>query len=158
MKVLYNHYKDKPTIIIGDRIINGCQDFTIDQLDDMCNRYEVTDKQKQQVIDVYKQHMIDGDDNIDQFLKDDQSVHFAIAQHGNDGHRDVLVNDMDWSVRRSVALYGNDKHRDVLVNDKEWSVRRAVAQYGNDGHRDVLVNDKEDGVCISVAQYRNEIK
>ena len=155
MKVLHNHHYGKPTILIHDRIINGCQDFTIEQLDEICSQYDVPADEKQQVLDAYTGKSTE--EEINQYINDDDpSVRKAVAIYGNDKHRDQLVNDDYWGVRYAVAQYGNDKHRDQLLSDDHWRVRNAVAIYGTDQHREILMNDDYWLVRDAVAQYKNK--
>ena len=82
MKVLRNHFDGNPTIFIDDKIINGCQSFTINQLDKVCEEYEVPLKMKQDVLDNYT-----GKDptkeEILSFVRDEgEYVRRAVAEQG----------------------------------------------------------------------------
>jgi len=79
----------------------------------------------------------------------------AVAQYGNDSHRDKLIKDKNSWVRAYVAKYGNDSHRDKLVNDEHPAVRNCVARYGNDSHRDILKFDRDPFVRENVARFGN---
>ena len=80
MKKLENHFDGKTTYVVGKLIVNGCQSFEIDKLDEVCEKFEVSNEMKQEVIELYNSN----DPNEDW---------------------DKLVDDSDWCVRVAVANY-----------------------------------------------------
>ena len=136
MKILRDHFDGKPTIFVNDRIINGCQDFTIDQLDSICGKYKVSSEMKQDVLDNYT-GALSTEEDILSFIKDTNViVRMAVANQGFG--LDTLINDESWEVRMAVANQGFGL--DVLVNDKGGYVRKAVANQGFG--LDILINDE----------------
>lgn len=92
MKVIRNHYHTRPTILINDRIINGCQDFTINESKKVYAFYGVSSAQRQDVADVYTG--VSTDEEIQSFINDDDwRVRLAIAMHGNEQHKSQLQHD-----------------------------------------------------------------
>ncbi|MCK9528971.1 MAG: hypothetical protein M0R77_00180 [Gammaproteobacteria bacterium] len=155
MKVLPNHFNFNPTIIIHGRIINGCQDFTLEEAPAILKKYNVSDSVWQEVLDVYSP--TSTDEEITSFINvGDWEVCSVIAKHGSDIHRDILVNNRGVFVRVAVAQYGNDDHRDILVNDTRAKVREVIAKYGNDSHRDILITDEDKHVRVMVVRYGND--
>jgi len=156
MKILRNHFGGRPTILIGNKVINGCQDFDIANLDSVCDKYEVPQHYRDDVREANKLPETHAD-NMNEFLDDeDVRVLCCIAEHGNDAHRDILVKHSDVDVLWYVAKYGNDAHRDILVKHSDIQVLRCVARYGNDAHRDILVKHSDVGVLWYVARYGND--
>lgn len=51
--ILKNQFDGKDTTIVGDVINNGCQTFNIDKIDEVCIKFNVSDKQKQQAVDAH---------------------------------------------------------------------------------------------------------
>ena len=142
MKVLRDHFDGKATILIHDRIINGCEDFTLAEADVVLRENDVPADVWQQVLDVYTG--VSTDAEIDGFVNDkDRDVRLAIAQYGNNDHRSLLVKDASPTVRLTVAQYGNNDHRSALLGDNDWFVRRTVTEYGNDDHRSALLNNND---------------
>ena len=136
MKVLRNHFNGNPTILIEDRIINGCQNFTIDEAPGILEKYDVPPDVWQKVLDVYTG--VSSEEEILGFVKDpDPLVRAAVAEYGYG--LDVLVNDQNLLVRMAVARQGYGL--DVLVTDPDWRVRVAVAERGYG--LDVLINDPD---------------
>ncbi|HYE75982.1 MAG TPA: hypothetical protein VEF04_21735, partial [Blastocatellia bacterium] len=79
-------------------------------------------------------------------------VRHAMAIHGDDEVRDLLLNDPNSKVRQALALKGNEKHHDHLVNDKDQNVLAAVAQAGRIRHLDKLVNHHSTMIRGEVAK------
>jgi hypothetical protein len=58
-----------------------------------------------------------------------------LGKYGSPEIHDKLIKDKsdeNWTNRAHVAQYGNDGHRDELINDEHHHVRSMVAVYGND--------------------------
>ena len=118
MKVLRDHFENKPTILIDDWVINGCATFKMDQAQEVLDEYNVPMDIWQQVL--YNYTGVSTPEEIASFLDDkDYRVRKAIAHAGY--HLDILINDPDSRVRREVAKQGYGL--DILVNDPEYWVR-----------------------------------
>jgi hypothetical protein len=171
MIVLPYHYDNEKTIIIrvnGEvRVINGCQDFTLDQADAVIYEYDVSKVEWEQVLEAIDR-LGEADSDFGTFLVKAQhtmerygetSVHndelMVIARHGTDEHRDNVLRLAAKSafVLASVAKYGNDNHRDRLLNSDYTMVLCAIAKFGNEAHRDALINDSFPMVRINVARF-----
>ena len=63
MIILRNHFNGNDTAIYGDVVSNGCQTFHIYQLDQVCKKFNVPEKTKQEVIK-YHQENLGKDDDI----------------------------------------------------------------------------------------------
>ena len=100
---LKNHFDGNDTYIIGKLIHNGCQTFPIEELERVCQEYDVPKELGEQVRQLYHENLKTPED------------------------WDKLINDEDWSVRVAVAKqgYGLDK----LINDENWEVREAAKNY-----------------------------
>ena len=153
---LHNHFEYKPTYIVGNYIINGCQTFHINEIDKVCKEFYVPDRMKNQVLNLHSkidQSKIESDlkKMIELCVKKrrfndvDRNVRIAIAKQKI--ALDQLVNDYDHHVRCAVAEHGYGL--DVLINDEEWLVRCTVAN--QDYGLDVLVNDDDWTVRCVVA-------
>jgi hypothetical protein len=169
MIVLPYHYDNEKTIIIRVngvvRVINGCQDFTLDQADAVIADFGVSKEEWEQVIEAIEQ-LGEADSDFDAFLTEAvDDTHYTtgrldhelmvIARHGTDRHRDEML-DLDTDsllVLVNIAKYGNDNHRDRLLNSDYTQVRCEVAKSGNDAHRDALINDPIYRVRLSVASF-----
>jgi len=136
MKVLENHFGGDPTIFINGRIINGCQNFTLDEAPAVFSEFDVSAEMQQDVYDNYVETSTD-DEVLEYLNSPDYTIRQAIAEQGF--ALETLVNDVDWGVRKAVAEHGYGL--DKLLNDEEWQVREAVAQQGYG--LDVLANDKD---------------
>ena len=125
MKVLRDHFDGNATILINDRIINGCQNFTMEEADKILKRYNVPDIIWQQVLDSYTG--VSTEEEILAFVEDsDWRVRLAVANQGYGLEK--LVDDSNWVVRLIVAEQGYGLEK--LVDDPHWKVRRAVANQG----------------------------
>jgi len=67
---------------------------------------------------------------ISQSPKSHELFHSLIKDHYDD-HKGILNNEM----LTNIAQHGNDSHRDKLVNHPDRFVRAAVNMFGNDQHR-----------------------
>ena len=130
--IILNNYLNTKTYIIGNYIINGCQRFTIDKLDKVCEEFEVSNKVKQETLEAYNLNKANYED-------EDWST---------------LVKDEDYFVRVEVAKQGYGL--DILVRDKDYSVRWEVARHSYG--LDVLVNDKIYYVRIEAARQLDRLK
>ena len=99
MTVLRNHFNGNNTILINDRIINGCQNFTLAEAEPILAEFKVPAEVWQEVLDAYT----------------GTSTEAEIMQY---------VQDEDWRVRRAVARQGYGL--DVLINDENCAVRDAA--------------------------------
>ena len=139
MKVILNHFNNKTTLILHNRIINGCQDFHVNDADAVRRMYDVPQKMMDECVAMAR---IENDGNMGDFVEHDgMKVRCAVAKHGLKEHLDVLVADPDLDVRCAVAKRGLKEHLDVLVADPHWEIRYAVANHGLKEHLDVLVAD-----------------
>jgi len=147
MKKIENHFERKTTYIIGELIVNGCQSFKIDELDKVCKNYKVSDKKKQEVIDLYNSN--DPNEDWDSLVGDeDRDVREAVANQGFG--LDKLINDEHWIVRLAVANQGFGL--ETFINDEDWLVRAAVASQGFG--LDKLINDKNWHVRKVAENYK----
>ena len=72
---LKNHFDGNDTYIIGKLISNGCQTFPIEELERVCQEYDVPKELEEQVRQLYYENLKTPED------------------------WDILVNDGDWRVR-----------------------------------------------------------
>ena len=146
MKVLENLFDGNPTIFDNGRIINGCQDFTLDEAPAVFEEYNVPLEIQQDVYDNYVETTTE--EEVQEYLKTSPCgmIRILIAELGVG--LSVLINDSFWAVREAVAKqgYGLDK----LINDEDWYVRITVAQ--QDYGLDVLINDGDWRVRRAVAE------
>lgn len=103
MQVLHNHFLDKPTILIHDRIINGCVDCTIDELDEVAKEHEVPSS----------------------FIEEVKSVYTGVS---TPEQVQLFANSSVWQVREAVARHGTDEQRQELINDPSYWVSEAAAE------------------------------
>lgn len=153
--ILKNHFSGKDTTIVGDVINNGCQTFHIDEIDEVCNKFKVSDKQKQQAIDAHS--TINSHDFTDLFNSNCCTIISCLLHQGV--HSDQMIvcklgelpNPVEKrkfdEVRVAVARYGYDL--DTLVHDECADVRYQVAQHGY--RLDKLINDPSIFVRVEVA-------
>ena len=132
MKIIKNHFNEQHTLFIRDKIINGCQTFTIDEIDKVCREYFVPEDVKQETIKMYN-----SDVEHDLINDDDWKVRLEVAKQGQS--LDELVYDEDFYVRKEVAKQGYGL--DILMSDKASAVREQVAKQGYG--LDILMHDKE---------------
>ena len=154
--VLTKHFGGKDTTIVGDVINNGCQTFHIDEIDEVCNKFKVSDKQKQQAIDAHS--TINSHDFTNLF---DCNCHVIIGCLLHQGvYSDQMITrtfgefpspvekrNFD-EVRAATARYGYNL--DVFVHDDCADVRYQVARHGYG--LDTLVNDPSIFVRVEVAK------
>jgi hypothetical protein len=123
MKTIENHFWNKTTYIISKLIVNGYQFFPIDRLDAVFQIFNVPEKMKNQVMELYYEN---GDvENWEELAKnEDWIIREAVAKQGYG--LDILINDRDSLVRLEVARqgYGLDK----LINDEIFHVREIAAE------------------------------
>lgn len=122
MKVFENHFDGNPTILIDDRIINSCQNFTIEEAPKVFEKYNVPEKYRKDVLDNYT-----GKSTEEEILKFIDHPHWLVREAiANQGYElDTLVNDPNWFVREAVAKQGYGL--EILVYDPDWFVRLSVA-------------------------------
>jgi len=149
MKVLENHFDGKSTIFVNGRIINGCQNFTLEEAPAVFKKYHVSEEMQKDVYDNYVETSTD-DEILKHLNSPDVCIRRVIAQQGF--ALDKLVNDDHWLVRVSVAEQGYGL--DVLVNDEVWLVREAVARH-NYG-LDQLINDQDEDVRHVAKQMKEQ--
>jgi hypothetical protein len=123
MKIVKNHFEGKTTYIVGKLIINGCQTFTIDKLDAVCQIFKVPEEIKNEVRELYYEN---GEvENWEKLAKyKNWRIREAVAKQGH--CLDILVNDKDYFVREEVARQGYGL--DILVNDLDIDVREIAAE------------------------------
>lgn len=61
MHILKNHFEGKNTYIVGEWINNGCQTFLYTDLDKVCEKFNVSRAERQDVIDNYLVNRKDND-------------------------------------------------------------------------------------------------
>ena len=128
MIIFENHFDDCATILIDEYIFTGDLKFKIDQLDEICDDYEIPDSVKQEILEVYTGEPSDPKVIKGHLHHDNYEVRRAIARCGY--HLDTLIDDLHYEVKCEVARQGYGLDR--LVNAFEWQVRRAVAEQGYD--------------------------
>ena len=139
-----NHFDEKDTIIVGDYVINGCQNFHISKLDEVCEEFNVPNEMKKQVIE---QHSKMTCENLEEHAKHQNiDVRKSVARQGY--ALDILINDEDYCVRYAVAEQGYGL--DVLINDYHYVVRKFIAEQGYG--LDKLINDEDWYVRYAVAE------
>ena len=62
MIILKNHFNEHTTVIYANAITNGCQTFYADKLDEVCQRFNVPNNSKQDVLDALSANQ--GLDNV----------------------------------------------------------------------------------------------
>ena len=62
MIILKNHFNEHTTVIYANAITNGCQTFYADKLDEVCQRFNVPNSIKQDVLDALSANQ--GLDNV----------------------------------------------------------------------------------------------
>ena len=107
MRVIEDLYDGDPTIFINGRIINGCQDFTLEEAEGVFEKYRVSEEDQKVVLENY-------------------------VESSSEEEMEKFLNHENCEVRRAVARYGSDELRAELVDDEYCYVRRAVARYGSD--------------------------
>ena len=123
MYVLDNHFNGKPTILIDDYIINGCQRFKIEDAEPILKEFNVPADVWQQVLDVYTG--VSTPEQIKAYLHHtDPFVRVVIADQGY--YLDILVKDKHPDVREAVANKGYGL--DILIKDPDTYVK-TVAKY-----------------------------
>ena len=122
---LKNHFDGSGTYIIGKLIHNGCQTFPIEELERVCQEYDVPKELEEQVRQLYYENLKTPED------------------------WDILVNDGNWRVRASVAKQGYGL--DILIKDEHWEVRATVAEQGYG--LDKLINDEDWTVRAAAKNY-----
>ena len=144
---LKNHFGGRGTYIIGKLIHNGCQTFPIEELERVCQEYDVPKELEEQVRQLYYENLKTPED-WDILVNDgDWRVRLAVAQQGYG--LDILINDEDYPVRAAVAKQGYGL--DILVNDEDCWVRVAVAKQGYG--LDILINDEDYPVRVAAKNY-----
>lgn len=154
--VLTKHFDGKDTTIVGDVINNGCQTFYLSQLDEVCNKFQVSDKQKRQVIDAH--NTINSYDFTDLFNSNCHVIISCLLHQGEYSDKMIVCKLGDLpnpiekrqfdEVRVAVARYGYNL--DTLVYDDCADVRYQVACHGYG--LDKLVNDPSIFVRVEVAR------
>ena len=135
MKVLENHFDGNPTIFVNGRIINGCQDFTLDEAPAVFEAFGVPEQMQKDVYDNYVE--TSTDEEILKYVNSpDPLIRLAVAEQGVG--LDTLMNDDERNVRIAVARQGYGLEK--LVDDGYLYVRRAVAEQGYGLEK--LVNDE----------------
>ncbi len=144
---LKNHFDEKDTYIIGKLISNGCQTFPIEELERVCQEYDVPKELEEQVRQLYYQNLNTPEDWDILINDEDWRVRATVAEQGYG--LDKLINDSHWRVRVAVAKQGYGL--DILINDENPEVRIAVAEQGYG--LDILVNDKDWEVRVAARTY-----
>lgn len=154
--MLKKHFDGKDTTIVGDVINNGCQTFHIDEINEVCIKFNVSDKQKQQAIDAHS--TINSHDFTDLLNSNCFTIISCLLHQGV--HSDQMItrtfgelsNPVEKrkfdEVRVAVARYGYNL--DVFVHDDCADVRYQVARHGYG--LDTLVNDPSIFVRVEVAK------
>jgi len=125
MHVLRNHFKNNPTILIHDWIINGCQRFKIEDAPAILEKYKVPAEVWQQVLDVYTG--VSTPEQIESFKDDpDWQVRIALASLGL--YPEHFKDDPEGWVRLEVAELG--LYPEQFKDDPDWLVRLEVAKLG----------------------------
>ena len=68
MIILKDHFNDNDTVIYANAVSNGCQTFSIEQLDKVCQQFDVPSNIKQDVLKAFKENQ--GADNINEDIFD----------------------------------------------------------------------------------------
>lgn len=154
--ILKKHFGGNDTTIVGDVINNGCQTFHIDKINEVCIKFNVSDKQKQQVIDAH--NTINSHDFTDLFKSNRCSIIRCLLHQGLFSDQMItrtfgeLPNPAEKrnfdEVRVAVARYGYNL--DAFVHDECADVRCQVAKQGYG--LDTLVNDPSIFVRVEVAK------
>ena len=132
MIILKNHFENKNTLIYGNVISNGCQTFYIEELDQICDKFDVSDEQKQQVIEAYKQNLNKDDLNeyIETFVSLNHKRAVALATQ-NMQLIEKLSQDDDCSIIRTKIAEKkglSTKIIKMLSQDNNLYVRETIAQ------------------------------
>lgn len=147
--VLTNHFGCKDTTVVGDIVNNGCQTFHIDKLEDVCTKFKVSDKQKQQIIDAH--NSINSSDFTNLFNTDIPSIIECLLYQGvysdemivgkfkpNNGLfiNQIIIRNLE-RIRVIIARYGHNL--DLFACDESGDVRYQVATQGY--RLDHFIND-----------------
>lgn len=126
MIVIENHYEGKPTILVNDRIINGCQDFTLEEADDILEFYDVSEEEWDEVLFAlaHEKHR----PMIDFLNHPSEEVREVLAKYGSDTIRDDLMKDPSALVRSVLAKTGTEDQKEVLSKDYSPFIRHCVAK------------------------------
>ena len=131
MRVIKDLHDGDPTIFINGRIINGCQDFTLEEAEGVFEKYRVSEEDQKVVLENYVE--VSSEEEMEKFLNhENKFVRWAVARYGSEELQAKLVDDEDCLVRYAVARYGSDELRAKLLKDENWVVREAVVVYSTD--------------------------
>lgn len=155
MKVLKDHYEGKPTILINDRIINGCQDFTMTEAGLVLRKYSVPAYTWHEVITAYTG--VSTELEMMPFINSTcPYIISALVKHGTEYVRDIMMRSADDVARKHVAIYGSEKQRGELINDDNYVVRMMVARHtDSEEHRRLLAKDDNYVVRANVVRCTN---
>lgn len=147
MKVLENHFGGKVTVLIHDRVINGCQDFHISKLDEVCSDFDVP---QHMIDDVRNAYMgVSTESEQMQFVHHPQmQVRIVLARYGCDSALEILKDDDEWQVCREVARRGYALEE--MKSARQITIRREVVRHGY--ALDELKRDGSVSVRVEVAR------
>lgn len=112
MKIVKGLYGSKTTFFIDKYIINGCQCFTIDELDRVCGRFDIGDSVKELVKSHYYEYqksISSIGENWELVLKQTSlysNVQLHLIEHvkNEELHKLLTLSD-SWYIRRQLAVH-----------------------------------------------------
>jgi|GEM_PF-5944060 len=125
MKTIENHFKGKTIHFVGKVIVYGCESFKIEQLEDMCLKYGLSNEHIEIGVKTYNENQLVEED-WDILIKNENyrvRVAAAMQKHG----LYTLIKDKDYNVRvdKVMRKYGLE----LLIKDENGIVHGAVGDY-----------------------------
>lgn len=170
MIVIPIHHDGNPTIITGSRIINGCEDFDVTELETKCVDYAVNSYHCMTAMSAVGVEQAGGGRPLAEFMNHPHcAVRATVAKYATDEQRAQMeATEIHWGVLGELARYGTDALREKMLDgfdaveaeeeDNEdmagnWRTREVIAQYGSDKLRTRLLTAVNIHVRSAVAEF-----
>lgn len=166
MIILKKHFKNKNTVIYGNTVSNGCQTFNINQLDDICKKFEVPEEIKQEVLKAHQENLKVDDMKANILerlqLENNTTINHAVV-FGTKNH-DLLKEMMthfedDENIKIVIAnrVELSDELIKQLAQDKSDDVRLAIAKRNDldESVIQILADDENYDVRAQIARRQN---
>lgn len=140
--IIENSFNDNTTYLVGDWVNNGCQTFHIDDIQTVCDKFEVCQEEVDHVVNL---HRTTGKVDLHQYIDhEDSRVISLLIKQGIVMPKFIESTDK----RVQLTLVEESIGLEVLVNSQYMVVREAIANKGC--FLDLLINDKAKQVRAAV--------
>lgn len=157
--VLENHYHGCNTYILGDVISNGCTDFHINDIDEICKERSISDCMKQEVIKLHASLYKPSEVEYREMYVSAESDRLDFEYHDvelvcikNGYCYDLGAKSDREFIRISMIELGLTQFFDKFVNDSSVDVRIKLAEVCDEKYLDILISDDHQLVRRAVAE------